>query len=187
MTAAELPGLAATGAAAEYTATYLLIRPGATAPDRVTVYRLAAGIRVDIMSTAETAIAIFARGAAYSCVTKGHTACYSTRGALPSYLDPGLEKVFSTYLTALASASSQYTVVPAGHTLASGVRPLGSCFQISGGPGGASAVAAGLYCLAADGVPTFVRYPSGSLQLLSISGTAPPSVLSPPAKPTPLP
>jgi hypothetical protein len=183
---AELPGLAAAGAQAAYTATYLLLRSGTGAPDRVTVYRLAAGLRLDIMSTAETATAIFVHGSAYSCVTRnGHVACYSTRGSLPAYLDPGLEKVFGSYLSALATRTAAYTVVPAGHTAASGVRPLGDCFRISGGPPGG--VAAGLYCLAADGVPTYVSYRTGALELLSISGPPAPTVLAPPRSPTPLP
>lgn len=186
----QLQRLAAAGLKTDYTASYLLTRPGATAPDRVSIYRLAAAIRVDIEGPTGTAIAIITTAGADACeVTAAKTSCFSvTTHPLPSYLDPGLERVFSSYLAALAAPKAGgYEVRLVGRTAASSVRPAGTCFQVSGGPGGATAVASGRYCLASDGVPTLVSYSAGQLQMLSLSGPPAASVLTPPAKPTPLP
>jgi hypothetical protein len=190
--AEQLAHLAKVGASARFTASYLLSAPGAAGPDRVTVYRSAAGIRVDITTAQGTSLAIVTPTGAYSCeIAGGKTACYVAAGAggtLPGYLDPGLEHVFGSYLVALSSpGSGGYRVSGAGATAASASRPPGRCFRVSGGPGGAAGVAAGLYCLAADGVPTLVRYPPGELELISLSSPPAATELVPPASPTPLP
>lgn len=185
-----LQKLAAAGLKSSYTASYLLTRSRTSAPDRVSIYRLGRRIRVDIASTAGTAVAIISASTADACeVTTAKTACYSVHNLpLPTYLDPGLERVFTTYLAALSTANAGgYRVRVVGHTSPTSMRPAGTCFAISGGPGGATAVAAGRYCLAPDGVPTLVSYPAGQLQLLSLSGPPSPAVLVPPASPTPLP
>lgn len=188
----QLRRLATAGVHAQFTATYLLTTPGSATQDQVTVYRSSSGIRVDIATAHGTALAIITPAGAYSCdIANGRAACYVAAGpggTLPSYLDPGLERVFGSYLVDLsARSSSRYLVTSAGTTAAATGRPAGRCFQVSGGPGGPDAVAAGKYCLASDGVPTLVSYPPGQLELLTLSGAPPASALVPPASPTPLP
>jgi len=191
--AARLVTLAEAGAGAHYVAHYILRHPHGTAAGTVVIYRAAGSIRVDIGESGHKVIAIFTPHGAYSCVVaSGHTTCFVAARPgqkLPSYLDPALERVFTTFLTDLATSPGVYSVTADGSTPAAGSVPAGSCFQIGPAPGDAAAppVTPGRYCLAASGVVTLVRFGSGVLDLASLTGPPTGRQLQPPASPTPLP
>ena len=188
---AELSALARKGAGASYSATYRL-QSSSSGAATVQVYRSPTALRLDIVSGGSRAVLVENVHGRYSCrIGGGERVCFRVADpgkALPPEFDPGLQRVFTTYLADLAANAEQYDVSPAAATDGSGV-PSGQCFAVKAGSESATQDKAitGSYCLSDQGVVTKVSFPSGTLTLQK-TGAAPTSEqLHPPVSPTPLP
>lgn len=211
--AAQLAALARHGTTADYTATYRLQPSGSSTPGTATVYRLGASIRLDVTSGATTAVLVENSHGRYSCrLAAASKVCFKVAapGApLPPEFDPGLQRVFTTYLADLAANASDYGVRRSGATPTAAGVPAGTCFAVTAGPattpsaapsaggsaspsptaspGDSGQVTSGTYCLTADGIVTKVRYEGGSLDLTQLGPAPAVAKLQPPVSPTPLP
>ena len=189
--AAQLSALAREGAGAAYSAAYRL-QASSNGAATVQVYRSPTALRLDIVSGGSRAVLVENVHGRYSCrLGGGERVCFRVADpgkTLPPEFDPGLQRVFTTYLTDLAANAGQYDVSPAPATDGGGV-PSGQCFAVKTGSESATQDRAitGTYCLSDQGVVTKVSFPSGTLTLQE-AGAAPTSAqLHPPVSPTPLP
>ena len=102
----------------------------------------------------------------------------------PELFDPGLQRLFTTYLAELArGGGSGLTAVPLEALPVAGSLQSASCYQVAGNGG----VEPGTYCLTAAGILREARYGSGVLTLTELSGPPKADVFKPLTKPTPLP
>lgn len=211
---AQLAALAQRGTTADYTATYRLQPSTGTTPGTVTVYRLGTSLRLDVTSGATTAVLVENSHGRFSCRLAGASkVCFKVAAAgapLPPEFDPGLQLVFTGYLTDLAAHASGYGVRRSGGTPSGEGVPAGTCFVVTAGstttpspapsasgtagpaasasPGAAAQrVTSGTYCLTGAGVVTKVRYEGGSLDLTRLGPAPAVAKLQPPVSPTPLP
>jgi hypothetical protein len=99
----------------------------------------------------------------------------------PKLFDPGLQRLFTTDLSALASGQA-VTVTPAGILPAVGSIGSATCFRVTG-----TGVDPGEYCLTDAGILRRAQFPSGTLEMTALSGAPAASAFTPPVKPTPLP
>jgi hypothetical protein len=192
--AAELTKLAANGAQATYTATYVFhqVAPNSTATVHVW-HAPPPDLRVDVVSGLTTASLIRTAKATFSCAQKGsRRTCFTVAGAgqkAPAPFDVGPAALFSDDLETLSASGASYVVTPASRLPASDGAPAAACFAIR--PGLLTplpAVQKGTYCFADDGVLTSVTYPSGNTaHLTEVTPSAPPEKFAPYASPAPLP
>lgn len=181
-----LSGLAAKGVAALFTGTYALdsIDPK-QADATVTIYRLDSSYRVDVERLGATSILMTTKDGLVSCQVQGtRRTCLLVGDAAkppPKLFDPGLQRLFTTDLAALANGEG-ITVTPAGVLPAAASIASATCFRVTG-----TGVDPGEYCLTEDGILRRAQFPSGRLELSAFSGPPAASAFTPPAKPTPLP
>jgi hypothetical protein len=181
-----LSGLAAKGAAALFTGRYTLdpVDPK-QAGAAVTIYRLDSSYRVDVVRGGATSILMTTAGGLVSCQVQGRARTCLRVGdvgkAPPKLFDPGLQRLFTTDLTALARGDG-LTVTPAGGLPADGPIAPATCFRVAG-----EGVDPGEYCLTDTGILRRAQFPSGVLELVDLSGAPGRSAFDPPVKPTPLP
>jgi hypothetical protein len=181
-----LSGLAAKGVAALFTGTYKLdsIDPK-QADAKVTIYRLDASYRVDVERKGATSILMTTKDGLVSCqVAASRRTCLlvgSSAKPPPKLFDPGLQRLFTTDLVALARGDG-ITVTPAGVVPAAGSLGSATCYRIAG-----TGVDPGEYCLTDAGILRRAQFPSGTLELTALSGEPATSAFIPPATPTPLP
>ena len=181
-----LTGLAAKGEAALFTGTYRLdsIDPK-QADATVTIYRLDSSYRVDVARKGATSILMTTKGGLVSCqVQTSRRTCLLVGDSAkppPKLFDPGLQRLFTTDLSALAGGQA-VTVTPAGILPAVGSIGSATCFRVTG-----TGVDPGEYCLTDTGILRQAQFPSGALELTALSGAPAASAFTPPVKPTPLP
>ena len=193
--AEQLATLGSAGLAASYTATYALQGTGSPPTSgTVTIRRTPTAYRVDIVSQGSDAFLVRNERGTYSCEQKPGKAatCFTVAGAgkpIPQAFDAGVQKVFNAYLTGFAEHARTYDVSIVDAQPASGALPEGLCFAViptSDSP--VPQVAAGTYCFSSDGIPVHAVFPSGTLEMRSLSVETPAATfLVPPTKPTPLP
>jgi hypothetical protein len=181
-----LSGLAAKGVAALFTGTYALDSVDPKKADaKVTIYRLDSSYRVDVARKGATSILMTTKDGLVSCQVQGsRRTCLLVGDAAkspPKLFDPGLQRLFTTDLTALAGGAG-ITVTPAGVLPATGSIGSATCYRVTG-----TGVDPGEYCLTDAGILRRAQFPSGTLQLTAVSGPPAASAFTPPAKPTPLP
>lgn len=181
-----LSELAAKGVAALFTATYRLDSVDPKQADAmVSIYRLDTSYRVDVKRLGATSILMTTKEGLVSCQVQGsRRTCLLVGDSAkppPKLFDPGLQRLFTTDLSALAGGQG-ITVTGAGVLPAAG--PIGSatCYRVTG-----TGVDPGEYCLTDAGIVRRAQFPSGTLELTSLSGPPAASAFTPPAKPTPLP
>ena len=181
-----LTALAAKGVAALFTGTYRLDSIDPKQADAiVTIYRLDASYRVDVARKGATSILMTTKAGLVSCqVQASRRTCLLVGDAdkpPPKLFDPGLQRLFTTDLTALAGGQAT-TVTPAGVLPAAGSIGSATCYQVTG-----TGIDPGEYCLTDAGILRRAQFPSGTLDLTALSGPPAASAFTPPAKPTPLP
>ncbi len=182
-----LSGLAAKGVAALFTGTYTLDSVDPKQADaKVTIYRLDSSYRVDVARKGATSILMTTKDGLVSCQVQGsRRTCLLVGDAAkppPDLFDPGLQRLFTTDLVALARGEG-ITVTPAGILPATGSIGSATCYRVSG----TGVADPGEYCLTDDGILRRAQFPSGTLELTAVSGPPAASAFTPPAKPTPLP
>jgi hypothetical protein len=182
-----LSALAAKGVAALFTGTYTLDSVDPKQADaKVTIYRLDASYRVDVARKGATSILMTTKNGLVSCqVQVGRRTCLLVGAAAkppPKLFDPGLQRLFTTDLVALAGGEG-VTVTPAGFLPAAGSIGSATCYRVSG----TGVADPGEYCLTDSGILRRAQFPSGTLELTAVSGPPAASAFTPPAKPTPLP
>ncbi|MEP6762337.1 MAG: hypothetical protein ABJA93_13355, partial [Sporichthyaceae bacterium] len=172
--------------AALFTGTYRLdsIDPK-QADAKVTIYRLDSSYRVDVARQGATSILMTTKDGLVSCQVQGsRRTCLLVGDSAkppPKLFDPGLQRLFTTDLGALAGGSG-ITVTPAGVLPAAGTIGSATCYRFSG-----TGVDPGEYCLTDAGILRRAQFPSGTLELTALSGPPAASAFTPPVKPTPLP
>ena len=181
-----LSGLAAKGVAALFTGTYKLDSIDPKQADAlVTIYRLDSSYRVDVKRKGATSILMTTKDGLVSCqVQPSRRTCLLVGDAAkspPKLFDPGLQRLFTTDLVALARGDG-ITVTPAGVLVPAGSIGSATCFQVTG-----TGVDPGEYCLTDAGILRRAQFPSGTLELTALSGEPAASAFIPPATPTPLP
>jgi hypothetical protein len=182
-----LAALARKGASTDWTATYTLQPTDPTQdPSNVTFFRIGERYRIDIAGPKATTLFMTTDAGYVSCRVEGNQRTCLLVGPLdkpvPKVFDPGLQRVVTTDLKALASGGSGLTVERDGVLAEVDSLPAAECFQVSG-----LGVDAGEYCFTATGVPRKVSYPTGTLSMTTASGAPNPEVLTPPVSATPLP
>lgn len=191
--ATSLATLAAKGADASYTASYKLAATDPkTKPTEVRIFRLPHMLRVDVVAGGVTASLIQNPKGTYSCRASGKDrTCFAVAGPgkpVPPLFDAGLQRVFSTYLVQLAAHAGGYDVSYAGTTPARNGVPEGTCFAVKATTSSPTPlVSDGTYCLADTGMLTELRYPSGTLTLVDLSGPPSSTAIRPYSSPTPIP
>jgi len=181
-----LRGLAEKGVSALFTGTYRLdsIDPK-QADATVTIYRLDTSYRVDVKRKGATSILMTTKDGLVSCqVQASRRTCLLVGDSAkppPKLFDPGLQRLFTTDLTALAGGQG-LTVTPAGILSATGSIESATCYRVTG-----TGVDPGEYCLTEAGILRRAQFPSGMLELTALAGAPAASAFTPPTKPTPLP
>ena len=181
-----LSALAAEGVTALFTGTYRLdsIDPK-QADATVTIYRLDSSYRVDVARAGATSILMTTTDGLVSCqVQRSRRTCLRVGDVgkpPPRLFDPGLQRLFTTNLAALARGAG-LTVTASGMLPEDGPRAGASCFRVAG-----TGVDPGEYCLTDTGILRRAQFPSGTLELVGLAGPPERSAFTPPAKPTPLP
>jgi hypothetical protein len=181
-----LRGLAGKGESALFTGTYRLDSVDPKQADAtVTIYRLDTSYRVDVVRKGATSILMTTKDGLVSCqVQASRRTCLLVGDSAkppPKLFDPGLQRLFTTDLTALASGQG-LTVTPAGILSASGAIASATCYRVAG-----TGVDPGEYCLTDAGILRRAQFPSGTLELTALAGAPAASAFRPPTKPTPLP
>jgi hypothetical protein len=181
-----LTGLATKGVTALFTGTYTLDSVDPKQADaKVTIYRLDSSYRVDVARKGATSILMTTKDGLVSCqVQAGRRTCLLVGDSSkppPKLFDPGLQRLFTTDLGALASGQG-ITVTPAGVLPAAGSIGTATCFRVAG-----TGVDPGEYCLTDAGILRRAQFPSGTLELTALAGAPAASAFTPPATPTPLP
>ncbi len=152
---------------------------------RVTIYRLDSSYRVDVARGGATSILMTTREGLVSCQVQGRRRTCLLVGDLgkppPRLFDPGLQRLFTTDLAALARGTG-LSVTASGTIPEDGALRAASCFRVAG-----SGVDPGEYCLTDTGVLRRAHFPSGTLELVELAGPPERSAFTPPVKPTPLP
>jgi hypothetical protein len=181
----ELAALARRGTTTDFTGRYALDSTDPKSPDAtVTIYRLGLSFRVDITRGSATSVLMTATQGIVSCQLAARRTCLLLGGpgtTPPKAFDPGLQRLVTTDLAALADAQN-LTVVPAGTVPAIPGVPAATCYQVSG-----EGVDPGEYCLTADGVLRQAQFPSGTLKMTKLSAAPARTAFVPPASPTPVP
>lgn len=184
-----LSHVAATAAAASYSATYTFFEAADRQSATVQVWRSPPSLRVDVVAHGTTATLIVGDDATYSCsMTGARRACLRVAAAgqpLPAPFNVAPANLFTVYLRQLAARTADYDVVAA-----TAPSPATRCFAVTPkATASAPQVPKGTYCFYADGVLAAAKYPSGNTVTLQSQQAATPSPaeFSPYAKPTPLP
>jgi hypothetical protein len=182
-----LAELSAKSVAALFTGTYALDSVDPKQADaKVTIYRLDSSYRVDVARKGATSILMTTRDGLVSCQVQGsRRTCLLVGDAAkppPDLFDPGLQRLFTTDLAALATGEG-ITVTPAGVLPATGSIGSATCYRVTG----TGVADPGEYCLTDAGILRRAQFPSGALELTALSGAPSASAFTPPAKPTPLP
>jgi hypothetical protein len=181
-----LSGLAAKGVTALFTGTYRLDSIDPKQADAVvTIYRLDTSYRVDVARKGATSILMTTKDGLVSCqVQASRRTCLLVGDAAkppPKLFDPGLQRLFTTDLSAIADGQA-ITVTPAGVLPEAGSIGSATCYRVTG-----TGVDPGEYCLTDAGILRRAQFPSGTLELTALAGPPAASAFTPPAKPTPLP
>lgn len=184
--AQQLAALAAKAAATDFAGVYAL---DSTDPKRsdgtVRIFTKGTSYRVDVIVAGRTSLLMTTSAGAVSCqVTRPKTSCLLVAKpgkALPKLFDPGLERIFTTTLKALAADSGSLTVTSSGTLPATDRLPVAQCFTVSG-----TGVDPGEYCLTDDGVVRRAQFPSGTITLQSYGNAVSARNFVPPVKPTPV-
>jgi hypothetical protein len=181
-----LTGLATKGVTALFTGTYTLDSVDPKQADaKVTIYRLDSSYRVDVARKGATSILMTTKDGLVSCqVQASRRTCLLVGDAAkppPKLFDPGLQRLFTTDLSALAGGQG-ITVTAAGVLPAAGSIATATCFRVAG-----TGVDPGEYCLTDSGILRRAQFPSGTLELTALAGAPAASAFTPPATPTPLP
>jgi hypothetical protein len=169
-----------------FTGTYTLdsIDPK-QADAKVTIHRLESSYRVDIARKGGTSILMTTKTGLVSCQVQGkRRTCFLVGDAAkppPKLFDPGLQRLFTTDLAALAQGEG-LTVTPIGTLSPAGSLEGARCYRVTG-----TGVDPGEYCLTDAGILRRAQFPSGTLELTALSGPPSASAFTPPVKPTPLP
>ncbi|MDX6275469.1 MAG: hypothetical protein QOJ92_2679 [Frankiales bacterium] len=185
--ATALGQLASLGAAASYSATYVVT---GSSPGTARIFRTRNGFRFELTTgkpgNRRKAVLIRTPSGSVSCtIAPTPMTCLLValgNKPVPPLFDAGLQHVFSDYLVVLSKPS---TAVRVSAAVAESPQD-GACFRVA--PTKAPlVVATGTYCIAPDGVVTRVIYPSGQV-VLSSRGPAPRAAnFVPPVKPIRLP
>ncbi|MHB1738784.1 MAG: hypothetical protein ACYCXA_04740, partial [Actinomycetes bacterium] len=167
-TAAEFAALAARGVPARYTASYDLVSTGSPTPNAtVAVAKGVEGLRIAVTSQGSTAIYLSTSSGTVSCQTGGgQSSCLrvAAPGSTPPPLfDPGIQRIFTTTLAAIAAQDAGVHVAPSGTVPGPGGQGVATCADIAG-PG----VDAGTYCLLDSGIPDRAQFAAGALRLTSV-------------------
>lgn len=184
--AQQLAALAAKAGATDFAGVYAL---DSTDPKRsdatVRIFTKGSAYRVDVIVAGRTSLLMTTSAGAVSCqVTKAKSSCLLVAKPgkpLPKLFDPGLERIFTTTVKALAAGSGSLTVASNGTLPATDKLAVAQCFTVSG-----TGVDPGEYCLTDDGIVRRAQFPSGTITLQSYESTTSPRNFVPPVKPTPV-
>jgi hypothetical protein len=181
-----LAALAGQALAASWTATYRLQPSGSGQPATVTMFRVEDRFRIDIEEPSATTLFMTASDGYVSCRVEDSARTCLLVGPLdkpvPKVFDPGLQRIVTSNLAALAGGGTGLTVTRTTALPEDGTLPSAECFDVSG-----AGVDAGEYCLTATGLPRRVTYPTGTLDLTAVGSPPNPQVFTPPVTPTPVP
>jgi len=181
-----LAALAGPALSASWTATYRLQPTASGKPATVTVFRIDKRFRIDIEESSATTLFMTARDGYVSCRVEDSARTCLLVGPLdkpvPKVFDPGLQRIVTSNLAALAGGAAGLTVTRTATLPEDGTLPGAECFEVSG-----EGVDAGEYCLTATGLPRRVTYPTGTLELTAVGSPPNPQVFTPPVTPTPVP
>ena len=145
-----------------------------------------ADVRLDLTRDGGTAVLLRTAAGTVSCQLSGaRRTCLSVAAAgepLPAVFDPGLQRVFTSDLAALAAGRGHGAT--AGAVLAAtGTLPAARCWQVPAATG----LDAGTYCLSTAGVLRQATFASGVLSLTTVLPAPTPTRFTPPVRPQPLP
>jgi len=152
-----------------------------------------AALRIDVVTSDQTATLIVGSKGAFSCARAGHRkACFRVAKPgkpVPAPFDHAPQALFTSDLHSLAEHAGDYGITPVTAS-AGGGRNGDRCFRIRAAASAPSPrVPTGVYCFSGAGVLTAIRFPTGStVRLLKVQMSRPPaSVFRPYSSPTPLP
>jgi hypothetical protein len=185
--AEDLAGRARGGAVSQYTGRYALDSTDPKGADAtVTIYRGPNAYRVDITRGSATSTLMTTTQGLVSCQLSGsRRTCLlvGAPGAVPPKLfDPGIQRLVTTDLLALAGGTKDLNVTAGESLPATGALPAATCYRVSG-----NGVDPGTYCLSEEGVVRKAEFPSGTLELTELAAAPGSSAFVPPVSPTPVP
>jgi len=152
-----------------------------------------ASLRIDVVTSDQTATLIVGPKGAFSCARAGHRrACFRVAKPgkpVPAPFDHAPQALFTSDLHSLAEHAGTYGITPVTPAVGGG-RSGDTCFRIRATASAPSPrVPTGVYCFADVGVLTAIRFPTGStVRLVKVRMSRPPaSAFHPYSSPTPLP
>jgi hypothetical protein len=191
-----LAGLAAKGAAANYSASYAFHQASPDTAAAVNVWHADPSLRVDVVSGSTTATLLVTPTGSYSCsINGGKKSCLLVAAAgqpVPKPFDVAPANLFTADLRALATDSAAYDVRAAAPLPGQGAVPTAQCFDVTSPaapPSSGASAPTGRYCFTAAGLLAAATYPSGNTVRMTAEQLASPGPeqFTPYAKPTPLP
>jgi hypothetical protein len=189
-----LAQLAALADRARYRATYVARQHKPRSRATWHVWHARSALRIDVVERKVTATLIVTHKAAYSCSRAHHRrTCFRVAHGgkpIPAPFNLAPQALFTSTVRSLATATGSYRVRAAGVQEGGPPRPDATCYSVRAtAKSPKPRVAPAVYCFAATGVLTAVRYPSGNTVLLAqVRMRAPePSSFRPYSSPTPLP
>jgi hypothetical protein len=171
--AAELTAVAKLALGAAYTGSYLADssdNPPHT--NAIKVFRTRLRTRLDITENAGRVLIQVDPTGTYTCKvpTAGLASCLTLAGPeedVPSDLDPGGQRLFTTTLGVLAAGSGLKVAAAAPRPAVNGIA-IAKCYALIAAPAGA---APGTYCFTATGILARAQFRSNVLQLTALGGT----------------
>jgi hypothetical protein len=179
---------------ARYRATYVARQHKPRSRATWHVWHARSALRVDVVEGKVTATLIVTRRAAYSCSRAHHRrTCFRVAHGgkpIPAPFNLAPQALFTSTVRSLSTAADSYRVRAVDAQDGGPARPAATCYSIRATHKSPKpTVATGIYCFAATGIVTSVRYPSGNTVLLTqVRMRAPqPASFRPYSSPTPLP
>ena len=158
---------------AAYTGSYLADSSD-TPPhtNAIKVFRTRLRTRLDITENGGRVLIQVDPTGTYTCnlPTTGLASCLTLAGAneaVPSNLDPGGQRLFTTTLSVLAAGTGLKVAAAAPRPAVNGIA-IARCYALIAAPAGA---APGTYCFTATGILARAQFRSNVLQLTALGGT----------------
>ena len=179
-----------------FDATYALQTRGKRPDAKVQMRAKGERFRLDVQHGRTTAVLFTSHHGVVSCqvvdVNKGkkQRACFLVAKkpkALPALFDPQIQRLFRGTTDRISRNHNHLTVTNAKPWKAPKPYGMAECFDVRG-----PQVDRGTYCYLSDpgpriGLLAHVKFPSGSLNLLTVDRSVRPETFKPPVRPTPLP
>lgn len=198
LTAAQerLAELAQAAATSTYDATYAFSAPATKRSGTIRIFSRPPDLRVDVAQQGTRALYFSTSDGTISCTVKPRKQdCFLVAEPgepVPSTFDPGVQKLFTDAVAALAADPAGYDVAELADRTKSGALPAAECFQVDRvvvpSPGtDATGFEDGQYCFAERGMLTSVRVQTGTLSLRAIGPVPDNGDFRPPVPPKRLP